>query len=79
MEGRVIQGGDRLYDVLALFDFRDDSYTGHLVKAAREGWERSAMGEPNAWREFDEQWNDAPSEDRVRFALEYCEENANRA
>lgn len=48
--------GQRLYNLLALFDTRDGSLLADIVRAAREGWERSHpdMGpENNAWDEFD--------------------------
>lgn len=46
---------DRLYRALALFDTRDGSPLANIVRAAREGYERSApdMAEPGAWDEFD--------------------------
>lgn len=48
-------GGDRLYTALAFFDTRDGSFEADLVRAAREGYERSQpeMNEPDAWVEFD--------------------------
>lgn len=48
-------GCDRLYDALAFFDTRDGTFEADVVRAAREGYERSApeMSEPNAWAEFD--------------------------
>jgi hypothetical protein len=47
------QGGDRMYDCLALFDRRKGTELDDIVRACREGWERSAMGESRAWDEFD--------------------------
>jgi hypothetical protein len=50
--------GQRLYVLLALFDTRDGSELADLVRAAREGWERSHpdMAEDDAWAEFDARW-----------------------
>lgn len=50
--------GQRLYVLLALFDTRDGSVRANLVRAAREGWERSGpdMQEDGAWDEFDALW-----------------------
>ena len=51
----VEAAGHRLYDLLAVFDTRDGSPLAHLVRSAREGWERSGpeMREEGAWDEFD--------------------------
>lgn len=50
--------GQRLYELLALFDNRDGTPMAHLVRSAREGWERSHpdMAEDTAWEEFDTRW-----------------------
>lgn len=51
----AMEGGERLYNALALFDTRDGSALGAIVQSAREGWERSHpdMAEEGAWAEFD--------------------------
>jgi hypothetical protein len=54
--------GDRLYSLLAFFDLRDGSALSHLVRSAREGFERShpdmgANENRHAWEEFDSRWN----------------------
>jgi hypothetical protein len=59
--------GDRLYDALALFDRRDGHPLSNIVRAAREGYERSApdMDEAGAWDEFDRliaDWRDEDGE-----------------
>ncbi len=46
-------GSDRLYHALAVFDSRDGSILADIARSAREGYERSAMGEPGAWHEFE--------------------------
>lgn len=53
--------GFRLYCLLAMFDFREDNELSHLVRAAREGYERSdpdmgADENAEAWDEFDARW-----------------------
>ena len=55
------RGGDRMCLLLALFDTRDGTPLADLVRAAREGWERSHpdMGRDEngrAWEEFDALW-----------------------
>lgn len=47
--------GDRLYVLLGLFDRRRGTDMDDIVRAAREGWERSHpdMNEADAWAEFD--------------------------
>jgi hypothetical protein len=50
---RLDSAGDRLYRALALVDRRDGSDLAHVIRAAREGWERSDMAEPGAFDEFD--------------------------
>lgn len=56
---RFLEGGQRMYNVLARFDTRDESYNAELVRTVREGWERShpGMDEDDAWSEFDMLWN----------------------
>lgn len=56
------EAGQRLYVLLAYFDRRDGSYMGEMVRAAREGWERSHpdMDEDDAWDEFDRLWDRRP-------------------
>lgn len=61
---------DRLYVLLALFDRRDGSPLGDLVRAAREGFERSHpdMGEEDnrlAWEEFDHLWESYDQDERL--------------
>jgi hypothetical protein len=53
------QGADRLYQLLAYFDTRDDNPMAALVRTAREGWERAHpdMAEASAWDEFDALWS----------------------
>jgi hypothetical protein len=50
--------GDRLYALLGLYDTRDGSMQANLIRAAREGWERSHldMAEQGVWDEFDALW-----------------------
>jgi hypothetical protein len=50
------EGAQQLYLALAIFDTRDGSLRAELVRAAREGYERSGpeMGESDiAWEEFE--------------------------
>lgn len=49
------QSADRLYRLLGVFDTRDGSIESDLIRAAREGAERSGddMDEDHAWDEFD--------------------------
>lgn len=63
-------GGDRLYNLLALFDTRDGTQLADLVRSAREGWERSgpSMQEDGAWEEFDARWGRFTSEERLELA-----------
>jgi len=53
--GELEDAGDRLYRALALVDTRDGTPLAHVIRAAREGWERSGpeMAEDDAWAEFD--------------------------
>lgn len=44
---------DRLYRALAFFDSRDGTFEAGVARSAREGYEREAMGERDAWAEFD--------------------------
>ena len=46
-------GCDRLYRALAFFDSRDGTFEARVAQAAREGYEREAMGEDRAWGELD--------------------------
>lgn len=47
-------GGDRLYKVLATIDTRDGTPLAEVVRTAREGWERQAIGESsNPFADFD--------------------------
>ncbi len=47
--------GERLYQALGLFDWRRGGLVADVVRAAREGWERSSpeMNESGSWAEFD--------------------------
>lgn len=67
------EAGQRLYNLLALFDERDGSIIGEFVRAAREGWERSHpdMNEDGAWDEFDRLWDNFDSRGRTKLAKEY--------
>lgn len=62
--------GDRLYALLALFDWRNGSVLAEMVQAAREGFERShpVMAESDAWAEFDSLWHSLSDVERLALA-----------
>lgn len=64
------EDGQRLYCLLALFDTRDRSVLADMVRAAREGWERSHpdMDEDDAWDEFDRIWSHYTPRQRAALA-----------
>ena len=68
----------RLYLLLALFDRRDGSELGYLVRAAREGYERE-VDESDAWEEFDARWNRYSSSERLQLRFTPSPERDTRA
>jgi hypothetical protein len=62
--------GWRLYIALACLDTRNGSFLADLVRAAREGYERSEL-EEGAWDEFERlraRWNEmGPIRQRLAF------------
>ena len=67
---REPENNERLYLLLALFDRRDGAALSDLVRAAREGYERSGpeMQGEDAWAEFDALWNRLDSQGRLGLA-----------
>lgn len=58
------EAGWRLYLLLALFDAREPSWLGDIVRAAREGYERCDF-EEDAWAKFDRLWDQHDSRERI--------------